>query len=105
MGGGGAQAARTGQCMRHLRFNLANVFVVITVAGLLLWANLRQRVVVSNSPSAFGLPGLVSIRFLSGWPVTHSWTSFLVMRDEAETVHCETFHESAGGMESTLVSE
>jgi hypothetical protein len=49
-----------------------------------MWANIRERIVVSNSPSAFGLPGLVSIRISSGWPFRHRWTSFLVARDKAE---------------------
>lgn len=82
--------------MRSLRFSLMSVFVVMTVASLLLWANVHQRVVVSHSPSAFGLPNCVSIHFLQGWPVVHTGTSFLVMRDEAARF-IEDYPESARG--------
>jgi hypothetical protein len=70
--------------MRFPRFSLATLFVAMSVTGLVLWTNIRESIVISNSPTALGLTGLVSIRIRSGWPFSHSATSFLVQRDRAD---------------------
>src|SRR5262245_58804427 len=81
--------------MKLPRFSLFSLFVAVTVAGALLWANIRQRIVVSNSPSGFGLPSLVSIHVLQGWPLAHTHTSYLVSIEHRDEFVAD-FPESAG---------
>ena len=68
-----------------MRFRLPTLIVLAAVFSLLLWANLRERVIVSNSPRLFGLEDLVSVDVLSGWPIWYRFNHFLVPRGNAES--------------------
>src|SRR5690242_5505679 len=70
--------------MKPVKFNLITLFVAVTVAGFSVWANTGESIVISNSPSAWGLPGFVSIRVSSGWPFRYRGNALMVRNDRAD---------------------
>ena len=88
--------------MPKLRFHLVTLFCLITFCSLFIWANVRERIIISNSPAAFGLDGLVTVHIVSGWPVVHGETIFLVMREKADQFIREWPMSGAGGIPPSI---
>ena len=69
--------------MRIPRFSLSTLFVAMTLASLLLWANLQERVVVSEMPPYLrDFTWEASVYVYSGWPIYHRRYWYLIPKNK-----------------------
>ncbi len=67
-------------------FHLATVLLLFPAVGLLLWANLTQRIVVSRPFDLGPIESCVDVYVSDGWPVSHRFCQILVFQKDVDGI-------------------